>query len=384
MSPKNIKVNNLVASKNKPENQNIDHISKMFIILQTFLGLNHIRVLNNVHTVVLKCSFTHCVCFHTTLWYFIFKCRPNIYISSINIVSVIGFLSCSILGIMFSNKLCEFFENINTFNLIAGYKSKIDESSIKNARLCVIFIIFQCVMNGVFIYLKYLSESEPYLVIIYLVFTIELFFYAHLLSLLLLRIQFLKRILSPYFLDDKINKFERKTRGHMKTYEKRELGDIVLFYVIIIKAFDNLNAAIKHQFLCILLVTFFTCVIRLDLTMMQVYAGDRNLWALAFQAVNLFIKLILPFLSPCFYASRINKEINYIRDQLITYLRKLDKNSRRPAKTLLKLTRTRSLSFSVFRMLQVDMLLPLKLSAFIVNYLIILLQFQKVTGLQRY
>nr|WCC57729.1 gustatory receptor 20 [Papilio dardanus] len=105
-----------------------------------------------------------------------------------------------------------------------------------------------------------------------------------------------------------------------------------------------------------------------------------ELWQVAIQVVDTFLKSILPFFSPCLYANRISGEINDLKDLLTSNLHKLNKSDRGPSKTLLKLTKIRTLTFSIFRMFDADLFLPLKLLVLIANYVIILLQFQKVTG----
>nr|WCC58005.1 gustatory receptor 20 [Papilio xuthus] len=373
MPSKIILVKNLQPNKNKTESPNIDLISKMFIIFLSFMGWNRCGVFK-INNIISKLIFIYCIILNVTLCYVIFW-PTNIYLDCVKFVNIIGFTSCSLLSYMFTNNIYAFFEDINIFNLNINYNTKIGKSSIHNASFCVTYIMFVCITYIILILLDS-SNLVLCLAFIHIVFNVELFYYGHLLSILLLRVQLLRKMLSTYFLD-----------GNSK-YEKRELNDIIILYHVIIKAFDNLNAAIKYQFLCLIIVTFFTTVIFLDLTMIQVYNGEIELWGMAIQAMNSFVKIILPFFSPCFYAHRICNEVSDVRNILTANLRKLgiyisiiyDKNNRRPAKILLRLTKIRTLSFSIFRMFQVDLLLPFNLLVLIANYLIILLQFQKVTG----
>nr|WCC57831.1 gustatory receptor 20 [Papilio machaon] len=372
MPPRVTIVKNL--EQNKTESPNIDLVSKFFIIFLSFMGWNRCSVFK-VNNVLTKLFFIYCIFINVTLFYLIIKWSTNIYMNYVNAVNVIGFLSCSFLSYVFSNKFSAFYEDIKIFELIIGYNPKIAKSSIQNTRFCIAYIMFMCMTYIILILQNYLNESGICLSIISIVFNVELFYYGHLLSILFPRVQLLRKILPTYFLEDK----------NSKTYEKREIKDIVLSYHVLIKAFDNLNAAMKYQFLCLIIVAFFTSVTFLDLTMIKVYTGEIKLWGMAIRAVNLFIEIILPFFSPCFYASRISNEVSDIRNLITSNLRKLGMYiNRRPAKTLLRLTKIRTLSFSLFRMFQVDLLLPFKLIVLIVNYLIILLQFQKVTGSQSF
>ena len=58
-----------------------------------------------------------------------------------------------------------------------------------------------------------------------------------------------------------------------------------------------------------------------------------------------------------------------------------DAPSRGMARALLAWTETRDLSFSLLRMLDIDISLPFKFVGLLVTYLIILLQFQKIIDL---
>lgn len=236
MPPKIIKVKNLEQNKLKTVTSKIDPISTFFLIFLSFVGWNRFRVFN-VNKIISKLTVIYSISLNITLCYLSLKWRTNIYMECVNVVNVISFLSCSFLNYKFTNKFRAFYEDLHTFDLITGYNLKIDKSAIQNTRLCVTYIMFLSVTYVILISLNYLNESAMCLAVIYVIFNIEQFYYGHLFAILLPRIQILRKILSTYFLEGK----------NSKIYEKREIKDVVLFYGVLIKAYDNLNAAIKYQ-----------------------------------------------------------------------------------------------------------------------------------------
>ncbi|KAL0821766.1 hypothetical protein ABMA28_005187 [Loxostege sticticalis] len=96
--------------------------------------------------------------------------------------------------------------------------------------------------------------------------------------------------------------------------------------------------------------------------------------------VDLMAMEMLALFSPCIFGDRVHGEVRRLRELLASrlYENKLDKSGRSAARALLALTEARDLSFSLLRMLQVDISLPFKYIGLLVTYLIILLQFEKV------
>ncbi|KAL0821768.1 hypothetical protein ABMA28_005189 [Loxostege sticticalis] len=89
---------------------------------------------------------------------------------------------------------------------------------------------------------------------------------------------------------------------------------------------------------------------------------------------------MIPLFSPCYFCDQVHGEVRRLRELLASrlYENKLDKSGRSAARALLMLTEARDLSFSLLRMLRVDISLPFKFIGLLVTYLIILLQFEKV------
>ncbi|KAL0871203.1 hypothetical protein ABMA27_004975 [Loxostege sticticalis] len=89
---------------------------------------------------------------------------------------------------------------------------------------------------------------------------------------------------------------------------------------------------------------------------------------------------LIPLFSPCIFGDRVHGEVRRLRELLASrlYENKLDKSGRGAARALLALTEARDLSFSLLRMLQIDISLPFKFIGLLVTYLIIMLQFEKV------
>ncbi|XP_026728969.1 uncharacterized protein LOC113494702 [Trichoplusia ni] len=96
--------------------------------------------------------------------------------------------------------------------------------------------------------------------------------------------------------------------------------------------------------------------------------------------VGFSIGIMLPLFAPCMLGDQVHNEVRRLRELIASrlYENQLDKASRGMARALLAWTETRDLSFSLLRMLDIDISLPFKFVGLLVTYLIILLQFQKV------
>nr|WCC58004.1 gustatory receptor 19 [Papilio xuthus] len=368
----------------------MDNITKIFIFIEIIFGVNRLRIFDKVKFVYSVIVFIYCICLSLTFGYLVSEKKSNLYISHLIIVNVASYFINSILAFIFCKKYREFFEELKSFDNKIAFESRISSSSILNAVACCIILAIFSMFNLSGYYMAYVTEKTLYMTIKHTVFSLELFTYGHLMSLLLQRLQYIKKTVI-HCLDNgsSINRSKNKQRQQYNDTTEEDMKRLVLFYHSIVKAYDILNAAIKYQFIIMLLESFLTNIVFWNLLAVDYASQKFDLWKKGSQAVIMFIATIIPFFSPCHFANQIKVEVANISDSIRSNLHKLvpnfftlftDKKSRNAAKLLLSLTNCRTLSFSLFRMISVDILLPFKILGYIATYLIVLMQFEKITG----
>nr|WCC57784.1 gustatory receptor 19 [Papilio glaucus] len=368
----------------------IDPFTKLFIIIELFFGVNRLRVFDKVKFVYSIPVLIYCFCVNAIFSYFVLKLQTDIYVSFIAIVNITSYIINSIWAILSCNKYQEFFKELKSLDAKFGLNSGIGLPTIKNVVIWGIIIVTYCVATVTAYALSYVTISSLYTCIMHTVFTTELFSYGHLMTLLLRRLHYFKKNVMYCLANDeaiihtgKINK-----REQCRDTTVEEFRRLVLFYHGSIKAFDALNAAIKYQFFVILLESFITSICYWNFFVVIFSSGKMNFQIMPALILIVFIATFMPFFSPCHFANQIKVEVCIITDSIRSSLHKLGiylfiqifMHKRHAAKLLLSLTNGRTLSFSLFRMISVDILLPFKILGYITTYLIVILQFEKVFG----
>ncbi|XP_068618056.1 uncharacterized protein [Battus philenor] len=352
MSPSNVKINNFTENKSS---HHVDFTSKIFIIMQFCFGLNRLSLMDKFNALYSTLLFTYCFCINAILLFAIFENQANFVFSGLLCENILTHYITAVLGFGLCKRMRAFFENINTFDKKLNTKLKINLTTILNVVLCGVLLISLYVIFITLYMLKIVNLTSMYMTVTHALKIIELFHYGHMLSLLLQRLRLINRNLIHSFDKNYISSYDNCDcssipRNHCANRELRKLSPL---YYIIIQAFDALNAAIKY-----LVELHIRCI----------------------QPLCLCILLFLPLFSPCFIASQIKNEVCTIKDLIISNLYNLDKNERVQAKILLRLATTRTLSFSLFRMFEIDTFFPFQILLVVITYLIIFLQFEKVLG----
>nr|WCC57728.1 gustatory receptor 19 [Papilio dardanus] len=375
------------------KNTKIDTIGKIFIFIQLFLGISRLRVFDKVKYVFHIIVFIYYVCLYSMFCYWVIKRQNVLYISQIISVNVIVYFINSFLAFLFCNKYCKFFDELNSFDMKVGLRSRISSSSLLNVLACCVIIAIYFVFNITAYMLSYTSKVSMIMSIKHIVCAVELFNYGHLMTLLLHRLEYIKKAVNSCIGNaSNIHGGNQNRIEQSQNTTEEEIRRLVLFYYNVIKAYDILNAAIKYQFMIMLLESFVTNILFWNLYALDFAANKLQGWKRGGQVIIIFLTTVLPFFSPCHFATQLKVEVCTIADIIRSNLHKLveigskyyvfftDKKKRNAAKLLLSLTNARTLSFSLFRMINVDILLPFKTIGYIATYLIVIMQFEKITG----
>ncbi|XP_045537325.1 uncharacterized protein LOC123721736 [Papilio machaon] len=110
--------------------------------------------------------------------------------------------------------------------------------------------------------------------------------------------------------------------------------------------------------------------------------NNEYTWLEGLFDVAMFLAVFGPIFTICKEGQGIHDEVMLLQTALYTRIYKnyFDKKNRSIARSLLELTEVRSLSFSVFRMFDLNISFPFKFFGLLASYLVILLQFKKVTN----
>ncbi|XP_068618057.1 uncharacterized protein [Battus philenor] len=223
---------------------------------------------------------------------------------------------------------------------------------------------------------------------------LELYYYGHLFNLLQIRLKAIRVLLvssyshknNRYFYSEheSINFSDKNNFMLRDRIANVEILSLLLMYCKIVKAYDFLNAAIKWQLLIIVTTSFVTLVGMAYRSALS-YIENNFTWFNGLPDAALMLIRVLPLIEPCVCAEGVHIEVILLRTSLYSrvYNNIFDCNNRKFANTLIALTQARSLSFSVFRMMEINTTLPFKFLGLLITYLVILLQFYKVINLDR-
>nr|WCC57944.1 gustatory receptor 19.1 [Papilio polytes] len=377
------------------KNDKIDTISKSFIFILMILGENRLGVFGKMKFVYSLTIFIYCVCLSAIYGYLLLKEKTILYFSNIVIMNVASFIINNILAFIFCKKYREFFDELNSFDKKVGLKFNVCSSMILNVIVCCFIIVIDCIVNLMLYMKSFTTEISMYMRVKNIVFVTELFSYGHMMMLLIQRLQYIKKT-AISCLDRGIANSRRGNENQREYEDTTELDmrKLVLLYDCIIKAYDTLNAAIKYQFVLMLLESFFANISFWNLFAIDVISQKFKWTKRGAQTAIIFLTTLIPFFSPCYFASQIKDEVSIMRDNIRSNIHKLveitsnfsflfffaDKCKRKAITLLLSLTKIRTLSLSLFRMISVDILLPFKMLGYIATYLIVIMQFEKITG----
>ncbi|XP_063895338.1 uncharacterized protein LOC135118130 [Helicoverpa armigera] len=380
MTPPSVLVNTYFSTNDRPY---IDPISKIFVISELLLGIIRLPVLGKIHFIfyILAVIYALLVSLYYLSLLFTLLDKPIL-----NIVIIIFYLQI-IFFILFNlasiRRLQRYYNELNVFDKEVSCRPRICKGSIRNILLgafMLLYIVVLFTVSYMFITLETLYVGMAPFIICHIY---EVHYVAHLLSLLIPRIRLINYYMELSLSNSKITKsLNIEEFGYSKSDSNKALckmEKVMNLYHNMIKAYNYLIEAVKWQLLVTIVSAFLnilSCCYRVSLTVIK---EDVPL-SFIITYVGLLAGIMLPLFAPCMLGDQVHNEVRRLRELLASrlYENQLDKSSRGMARALLAWTETRDLSFSLLRMLDIDISLPFKFVGLLVTYLIILLQFQKV------
>ncbi|KAJ8715067.1 hypothetical protein PYW08_005048 [Mythimna loreyi] len=353
MTPPSVLVNTYFSGSDKPY---IDPISKIFILSQLAFGSIRLPLLGDVHIGLIIVAAIYSLLLSCAYGYVVYE---NIDAYPLNIVICIFCIQCMFFmtfNVLSIRRMQRYYNELNVFDKEVGCRPRIGTASIRNLMSTIVMMLYIVIIFAlphIFVSLENLYLGMvPYPIM----HILEVHFCGHLLSLLLPRLRLINYYMELSLSNSKITKnLNIEQFGYSKADSNKTLckmEKVMNLYHNMIKSYNYLIESVKWQ---------------VPLTFMITYVG-------------LLAGIMLPLFSPCMLGDQVHNEVRRLRELLASrlYENQLDKSSRGMARALLAWTETRDLSFSLLRMLDIDISLPFKFVGLLVTYLIILLQFQKV------
>lgn len=249
MASRNVRVNTFFQRKQKPF---IDPLSKLYIVAGSLLGMNRLPViLNEAKYIITSIAVVYSVLLSTAIFYLLYIFGNYSYI--IPVMSMIEFTFSITFSFITWNRVARYYNELNKFDVEIGCRPKVTELSIRNLIFMVISKVFYTLFFWVtFIWIfssidiSYSIQAIP----ANLLHCLELFYYGHLLSLLVPRLRLINYFVETTLSNGKsakcpnVEEFRSFISKNVKNTDVKKLMDL---YHIIIKAYDFLVEAIKWQ-----------------------------------------------------------------------------------------------------------------------------------------
>ncbi|KAJ8712331.1 hypothetical protein PYW07_005173 [Mythimna separata] len=380
MTPPSVLVNTYFSGNDKPY---IDPISKIFILSQLAFGSIRLPLLGDVHIGLIILAAIYSLLLSCAYGYVVYE---NIDAYPLNIVICIFCIQCMFFmtfNVISIRRMQRYYNELNVFDKEVGCRPRIGTASIRNLMSTIVMMLYIVIIFAlphIFVSLENLYLGMvPYPIM----HILEVHFCGHLLSLLLPRLRLINYYMELSLSNSKITKnLNIEQFGYSKADSNKTLckmEKVMNLYHNMIKSYNYLIESVKWQLLVTIVSAFLnilSCCYRVSLTIIK---EDVPL-TFMITYVGLLAGIMLPLFSPCMLGDQVHNEVRRLRELLASrlYENQLDKSSRGMARALLAWTETRDLSFSLLRMLDIDISLPFKFVGLLVTYLIILLQFQKV------
>lgn len=380
MTPPSVLVNTYFSASDKPY---IDPISKVFILSQLAFGIIRLPLIGDVHVgfIVLAAAYSLLAsCYYVGVVYLL----KSAYV--LNFVIFIFYFQCvffMLFNVVSIKRMHRYYNELNVFDKEVGCRPKIGKGSIRNLIATILMILYNVILFALPYVVVTLENLELWMLPFPIIHILEVHFCGHLLSLLIPRLRLINYYMELSLSNSKISKtLNIEKFGYSKADSNKTLckmEKVMNLYHNMIKSYNYLIEAVKWQLLVTIVSAFLnilSCCYRVSLTIIK---EDMPL-SFMITYVGLLAGIMLPLFSPCMLGDQVHDEVRRLRELLASrlYENQLDKSSRGMARALLAWTETRDLSFSLLRMLDIDISLPFKFVGLLVTYLIILLQFQKV------
>ncbi|KAM3965764.1 uncharacterized protein ACR2FA_000090 [Aphomia sociella] len=304
------------------------------------------------------------------------------YVAVVLIMNICEYVFVIIFNFFTWRRMQRYYSELSRFDAEVGCRPKVTQASIGNFVQMLMLLILLAIFYIISFSIDGWNRLSVPLVPVNLMHALEVQYYGHLLSLLLPRLRLINyyaestlsnvKVIAPPKVEEFVYfKYNNMTNGQMK-----KLMDL---YHILIKAYDFLVEAIKWQLL-VIIITSFISILAFCYNVSLIIICNTDPIVDVISDMGLTVGQMIPLFSPCVFSDRVHNEVRRLRELLASrlYENKLDKCSRSTARALLALTEARDLSFSLLRMLEIDISLPFKFIGLLITYLIILLQFEKV------
>nr|WCC57780.1 gustatory receptor 15 [Papilio glaucus] len=391
MSVPNVRVDNYVEDKSKSR---LDFLSKTYIVSGWLIGINRLPIIYKTKGICKIFTLGYPLIVNCTLLASVLTNHLQNLKDIVTTANLIQYFVCSIVGFFSQGQLIFIYNNLYKFDEEIRSKWYLSNSSKHNflhiSCMLISFLLFNILCRKIEGMIHLLPELYPIL----LNHMIEFYYYAHLLSLLELRLRTIRILLLSSFpiTGKELNAFSEKQfindedknvinlRNNNSNVEMKKL---MKMYTQIIETYDYLNDAVKWQLLTMLTTSFLTILCMSYHAALKIISGNYT-WKSTFFDVSVTMFEITPVIVPCLYSEKIHTEVQLLRTSLQTRISNdvFDKPSRSIASCFSTMTQVRRLSFSVFHMIDINIPLPFKFFGLLTTYLIILLQFQKVIHLE--
>nr|WCC58006.1 gustatory receptor 21 [Papilio xuthus] len=384
MSFPNVHIDTYISDMSKP---NIDTLSKIYIIANWLIGINWLPVAFKIQGVYKILSFVCTFLMNVIIVYVLIIASIDPFTSVVVIIVVTQYFVCSFVAVSSSKNLKKFYNELWEFDKDIKMNRGTNTKARINFTLAILlFSVF--IIGVVSDWFKKLNRRILVLIFMYINNIVELFYYGHLFSLLEIRLRTIRILLlssfphvkrlHSLFESEGINFDDEIVCKLISRNSKIEIKKLSNLYYKIIKAYDFLNAAIRWQLFFIFAVAFITLVSFLDHTALQI-TDSKFTWDKAIPSIAMTVLKLLPLMVPCLFGQAIHYEVSLLRTALKSRINNVfDTTSCRFAKLFIELIQIRSLTFSVFRMIEINTTFPFKFIGLAVSYLLIILQFQKV------
>nr|WCC57880.1 gustatory receptor 15 [Papilio memnon] len=382
-----VRVNNYVENTTKSR---YDVLSKIYIISGWLIGINRLPIIYKTKRICKIFTLGYPLILNCVLLAALLRIYPNSLKKIMTFGNIIQYFICSIKGSFSLGKLRNFYDKLFVFDEEIRSKWHLSNSSKNNFLQISFMVIFFIIFNVLSRKDDDMAHLSPTLYPVILTHMVEFYYYGHLLSLLELRLRTIRiLLLSSFPIPGKdITNFSEKQYVDDKDVNiinlrnnnsNMEIKKLMQMYKHIIEIYDALNVAIKWQLLAMLSTSFFTTLCMSFNAALEIIRNQYTMKCALFD-ISITSFEIIPVIIPCLFCEKIHNEVQQLRASLHTRIfnNVFDNASRSIAGYFATLTEVRTLSFSVFRMIDLNTSLPFKFVGLVMTYLVILLQFQKV------
>nr|WCC57724.1 gustatory receptor 16 [Papilio dardanus] len=374
---------------NQFNKSSIDLISQIYGMISWLLGIHRLLILFKLGNKCKILTLAYSLIFNIIICYFVFKSNTiNSYMKFLNVTE---YFLCAIIAVIYNETLLKFYNGIFHFDKEIKSKWLVTSESVINCLQAIFNLILVIILNVWRKHLEHLNNVTVELIPAHLSHVCELHYYCHLFGFIKLRLKSIRILLLTSFPINDINCFESSLINYKEKYivtlvknnKKVSVRKLLDLYSKVIAIYDFLNSALQWQLLLILSTTFLVLLIRAYNAALHLINYKYTIMEGLFD-VAIFSAVVGPIVTVCGFGQRIHDEVMLLQTALYSriYKNSFDKKNRSIASSLLALTEVRTLSFSVFRMFDLNISFPFKFFGLIASYLVILLQFNKVTSFE--